>query len=221
MQLIETLTTVHLTASSAPEPCAADDCEKQPVVAPKAGVLLPGHSHGAHGDACAEEAHSNSHLESVVGALSTEFSLTLHSVLVGITVGVVPDAELSVLIVALAFHQFFEGITLGARLDKAQLSPCTLLAGVAVFALSAPVGISIGIGLAQANLAFTTTSGYLVSVGVLEAIAAGMLIHVGSSMLTKDLPADIAAHKGKFKMAALLFAVYTGFGAMAVIGKYL
>ena len=220
MQFVEILTSTSLKGAAAPDACASTDCEMQPVVK-KVAVLLPGHSHGMHGDGCAEEAHSYSHIEAFVAAATAEFSLTLHSVLVGLAVGVVPDAELPALIAALSFHQFFEGITLGARLDAANFSIRTLMLCVVVFALSAPLGIAIGIGLVQANAAFATATGFLVAIGVLEAISAGMLIHVGSAMLTKDLPADIAEHKGAYKPAALIFTVYAGFGAMALIGKWL
>jgi zinc transporter 1/2/3 len=221
MQVIEIVTTASLKKTvRAPLSCDVEQCEKQPVVQ-KVAVLLPGHSHGSHGDSCADEAHTDSHLTSIIAAMSTEFSLSLHSVLIGLAVGIVPDEELTPLIVALCFHQFFEGITLGVRLDAAQLSLRTLLLGVMVFAVSAPVGIAIGIGLAQANSAFATSTQFIVALGTLEAISAGMLIHVGMQMLTKDLNADIAEHKGVGKMAALLFTVYTGFGAMAVIGKWL
>ena len=219
MQLVE-IVAASTMKTVRPQECATDDCEKQPVVT-KAPVLLPGHSHGMHGDSCADEAHTYSHVEAFIAAVTSEFSLTLHSVLVGLAVGIVPDDELPALITALAFHQFFEGVTLGARLDAAQFSVRTLLLCAAVFAMAAPLGIAIGIGLVQANVAFATTTNFLVSLGVLEAISAGMLIHVGSAMLTKDLPADIAAHKGKGSAAALVFAVYLGFGAMAVIGKWL
>jgi zinc transporter 1/2/3 len=221
MQFVEIVTTTNMKTMVTAAPCQTEDCEEQPVN-PKApvSIILPGHSHGAHaGD---PHAHGDvSRLETVVSALTTEFSLALHSVLVGIAVGIVPNEELSVLIVALSFHQFFEGITLGARLDAAQLSLRTLLLGALIFALAAPLGIAIGIGLVEANSAFATSANFIVSLGVLEAISAGMLIHVGCAMLSKDLPADLAAHKGPAKMAALLFAVYLGFGAMAVIGKWL
>jgi hypothetical protein len=35
----------------------------------------------------------------------------------------------------------------------------------------------------------------------------------------KDLPADIAVHKGSAKAGALVFAVFTNLGAVAVIGN--
>ena len=205
----------------APAACVTGDaCELQPITK-KSAVLEEGHSHGSHGDGCAEEEHARSHIETFVDAIIAEFSLSLHSILVGITVGVVLDAELSVLVVALAFHQFFEGVTLGSRIEAAKFKLATAAALAFLFAASAPVGIAIGIGLVQANSAFATESNYILATGVLEAIAAGMLIHVGSGMLSKDLAADMRAHKGVAAQAALYTAIALGYTLMAVIGKWL
>jgi hypothetical protein len=86
--------------------------------------------------------------------------------------------------------------------------------------LAAPFALAETFGLPGTSYQALRRGG-LTGEGPCGAIAAGMLVHVGSQMLTKDLVLDIAAHKGKWNMAALFFAVYLGFGAMAVIGKWL
>ena len=225
MQGVEILMMQKFTlfANKSPPQCSTDDCEKQPVKIeqPRPTVLLSGHAHGSHGDGCAEEEHKNSHVQSFVEALSAELSLSIHSVIVGIAVGITPDAELNVLVIALVFHQFFEGITLGVRLDSAGFTLRTLFMFATIFAISAPLGTAIGIGLVTANAAFSTAVDFIIAQGVLEAICAGMLVHVSAAMLAKDLPADIKAHNSLFKQIALILAVYAGFGSMAVIGKWL
>ena len=210
-----------VNATKSPPTCSADDCEKQPpIIKTQQSILLPGHTHGSHDD-CAEEEHKAYHVQSFVEALSAELSLSIHSIIVGIVVGITPDAELTVLIIALIFHQFFEGITLGVRLDAAGFSLRTLFTFATIFAISAPLGIAIGIGLSTANAAFSTAVSFIIAQGVIEAICAGMLVHVSASMLAKDLPADIKAHSSRPKQMALIFSVYAGFGCMAVIGKWL
>jgi zinc transporter ZupT len=54
--------------------------------------------------------------ERTVSAYLLEFSLAIHSVIIGITVGVAANSELAALIPVLCFHQLFEGIALGAML---------------------------------------------------------------------------------------------------------
>lgn len=103
-------------APSAGHAASAPDDELQPVKSPKPALLPEGHSHGSHGDSCAEEENARSQLQTWIDAITAEFSLSLHSVLVGLTVGVVTDEELKVLVIALVFHQFFEGISLGVSL---------------------------------------------------------------------------------------------------------
>lgn len=49
-------------------------------------------------------------------AYMIEFGVTVHSVFIGIAVGVVGYDALVPLLIALVFHQFFEGIALGARI---------------------------------------------------------------------------------------------------------
>ena len=53
------------------------------------------------------------------------------------------------LLVALSFHQYFEGIALGARLTDADLGSATDAVFATVFAVAAPVGIGVGVGLAS------------------------------------------------------------------------
>jgi len=70
--------------------------------------------------------HSHGHFigsgNKTVSAFILEFGLTTHSVIIGITVGVASNDELPSLIAALTFHQFFEGVALGARLAEVGLS---------------------------------------------------------------------------------------------------
>ena len=141
-------------------------------------------------------------------------------------VGVAADSELRALLVALVFHQFFEGISLGARLSESNLSGVGKLALAALFAVAAPVGIGAGLGIMSAGSVNTNGESFLLAQGVLDAVSAGFLLHIGFCMLLKDFPADLARitkddKNPGAKRAGLFLALWTGAGLMAFLGKYL
>jgi len=89
----------------------------------------------------------------------------------------------------------------------------------AIYGLSTPLGIVIGIGL---NGSWNdNSSSTLVTIGVLESIAAGILIYdslvniIGPHMQSPAFRAQSAGLR-----AAQLLAFWLGAGIMAFIGKY-
>jgi zinc transporter 1/2/3 len=175
----------------------------------------------------------------LVDAFSAEFSLTVHSIFVGLAVGVVSDEELTSLLVALVFHQFFEGIALGARLCKAPMSLAFRYFLAFVFAIAAPVGQAAGVGVMAGSILNTAGETFLLVQGIFDSLCAGLLLHVGFSLLLKDLPEDVeklvsmgelenspssgapSKRAGTCKRISMYAALWTGAVLMAVIGKYL
>jgi zinc transporter 1/2/3 len=72
-------------------------------------VVHAGHSHG--------HAHSSSHLHASIYAL--EFGVAAHSVVIGMALGTASGESFLPLMIALIFHQLFEGIALGATVADA------------------------------------------------------------------------------------------------------
>ena len=177
----------------------------------------------------APHAHAHSGIVvALINAVSAELAFTIHSIFIGLAVGMTNDDGLTALLVAICFHQFFEGVSLGARLVEAPLSLYGDLAFTAVFACSAPVGIAIGVSLVSSSSLLLSSTEYIITQGVFDAVCAGILLHIGFSMLVIDLPKDIsniaAIRSGKSAMttnAALYAALWTGGGLMAFLGKYL
>ncbi|KJE97040.1 ZIP zinc transporter [Capsaspora owczarzaki ATCC 30864] len=171
-----------------------------------------GHSHGALlGITSAER---------TIAAYVLEFGLTAHSVIIGLTVGVSSVTDLETLIPALVFHQFFEGIALGARLVECNFSKLNEFLLAFIYSVSAPVGIAIGIGIVNSyNENGVTTN--LVQ-GTFDAVSAGILLYVGfSQMLAIEFPRDFAAASSRARRVALFVAMWVGAGIMAFIGRYL
>ena len=196
-----------------------------------------GHSHGG-GNVGGGVGDAQTRAQTLLGALLAEFGFTTHSVFIGLAVGVVGDEDLRALLVALCFHQFFEGVALGARLTEAGFSTTADAAFAIVFGVSAPLGIGVGVGLASGGGLSTAGGTFLLLQGCFDGICAGILLHIGFCLLLRDFPRDVQRHcaagagaagkagEGKrafpaVRRAAMYAALWGGAGFMAVVGKYL
>jgi zinc transporter 1/2/3 len=130
-------------------------------------------------------------------AVVLDISICCHSIIVGFAIGITDDiATLEALLVALAFHQLFEGIGLGTAILEGKASQTSLLVMGTFFALTTPIGIILGM---YAN---TGTDGEIVA-GYFDAFAAGSLIYsVCVEMIGEDFmdPRFSKNHLGKLSM---------------------
>jgi solute carrier family 39 (zinc transporter), member 1/2/3 len=203
-----------LTATAPSVPCEEVDCPKEPSLALHVG---PTHFHiPVKGSS------------SVFSVLAAEFGFTVHSFFVGLAVGVATGEGFTALLIALSFHQFFEGVSVGARIAESTFSFAASSALTALFAVSAPVGIAAGIGILTAGTVNTNGETFLLVQGIFDAICAGLLLHIGFSLLIEDFPRDLAlavSAKGEryvaAKRAAMFFALWAGAGGMSYLGTYL
>ncbi|KAI8800416.1 Zinc/iron permease [Cladochytrium replicatum] len=130
-----------------------------------------GHGHGHHIEyQMIKERHSTVYV--------LELGVASHSVIIGIILGFARGAEFSALLIALCFHQFFEGtalssVVVGARFSS--LAPIALM--VAMYSLSTPLGIAIGVGLEAAAASSLNLAAQNLTTGILEAFGAGILLY--------------------------------------------
>ena len=148
-----------------------------------------------------------------------EFAISLHSVIIGFSLGVT-DSDTSSLVgltIALGFHQFFEGIAMGLAAYEAKFSKKAFIILVAVFSLSIFVGGIIGINVTKvfSKEEAEKWEGYIT--GVPNAIAAGMLLHIGQEFLSKDLGVHAPHTTSVFQKIAKLALLISGGFIMAVI----
>lgn len=108
--------------------------------------------------------------------LFIEMSVCTHSIPVGLALGLQKGGSFTTLFIAVIFHQILEGFGLGAATLHAKYPLRTELLLSFLFAGTAPIGIVMGIFL-QENLNQHST-GYLLTVGFINACAAGMLIYI-------------------------------------------
>ncbi|KAI0702403.1 Zinc/iron permease [Cerioporus squamosus] len=165
----------------------------------------------------------------VIGILVLQLGIMIHSLVIGLTLSITSGSEFTSLVIAIVFHQLFEGLSLGIRiaglptrdsehgfhiLPGRTLKP--LLA--ATFAITTPLGI--GIGLATLGGVKTKGPNLILVQGVMSAISAGMLIYAACvEMLAGDFVMDAHLWRSSVRRQALaLGSLFAGVIAMAAIG---
>lgn len=151
------------------------------------------------------------------------FGLSFHSFFVGLALGV-GGGEVG-LFVAIVAHQFFEGMALGGRILKAQLEKNKERASRRrwlydlVFAISCPVGISVGIGIYLSPL--LNLWSYAIINMIFQGLSGGILIYVSLVHVVSgghhDSPHTNAQHSTQSKFSTYL-GLLGGVGIMSIIG---
>ncbi|CAM42765.1 iron/zinc transporter protein-like protein [Leishmania braziliensis MHOM/BR/75/M2904] len=163
----------------------------------------------------------------VISAVCMEFGVTLHSVFVGLTVGLTTDSELKPLIVALVFHQLFEGMAMGSRLADAKFRTILDIVLALVFATSAPAGMAAAAIAVSVSPAAMSGSGFVTLVAVLDTLCGGILLYLAFTLLLGDFVADVrhyCADGQRYRIAkkiTLFVALWVGMGLMALVGNWL
>ena len=129
-------------------------------------------------------------LNVIIKAYMMEISVAIHSIIIGIALGSLGKEEelesLRALLIAICFHQFFEGIGLGTVIESARLHLGTakILIFAITFAFTVPIGVMIGILITQDEVVATGDDATAiaepdvnfrqeVALGCLNSIAAG------------------------------------------------
>jgi zinc transporter 1/2/3 len=150
-----------------------------------------------------------------------EMGVLVHSLVIGLTLGVERGDAFTALLIAIAFHQFFEGMSLGVMVgmlplleSKKKIVMCLL------YPLTTPLGIAIGICVHQV---FSSNSqGFLVTQGILESLSSGVLMYnayCGLLAVEINKNPSFGQYAKSFRTACYL-AMYAGAGVMAIIGLW-
>jgi len=188
-----------------------------------------GHGHGhEHGGECSKnEADSSSFTTSNpisskrTSALMMEVSVLTHSVMVGLTLGLQTEEGWKPLVVAILFHQFFEGIALAQVIAEARYESLwrSLLALLA-FVLTTPIGIAIGMIVIVSTGERELTIGVRTLLGILNSVCGGFLLYIGMiNLLNGWFVQDKGILRAEGIYALLGWTGVTlGMAAMAIIG---
>jgi zinc transporter 1/2/3 len=217
--------------SSVASKVATEDSKSAAQAAATEAPCAPGHHHHATTVACETNEARIVSSDKLVNLILVELGFSIHSVFVGLAVATADEDDFGGLLAAICFHQLFEGLALSARLSATGLSWQRDMIFGAVFSLSGPLGMVIGLFAASASSSLNAAD-YLVSQGVLDSIGAGIMLYLGFSMLIIDFPVDVAAlcdhspagagkHTSALMRASMFGALWAGVIGMAVLGKYL
>ncbi|QRV95598.1 ZIP Zinc/iron transport family protein [Ceratobasidium sp. AG-Ba] len=207
---------------------------------PKRPGLEHVHTECLHGEVVVSDGEATK----IVGVFVLQLGIMLHSIVVGFTLSVTNGSEFTSLLIALIFHQLFEGLSLGVRISSirptlfaqprstsetspllpssdrssskahAHRFPTLPLLLAALFALATPAGMLVGILLRT-----SPKDAFLVR-GIASAVSAGLLIYASCvELLAGDFVAEPKMRKaGIRRQAVALTSLLAGAAGMAVIG---
>ncbi|TLS29187.1 hypothetical protein PpBr36_00041 [Pyricularia pennisetigena] len=154
--------------------------------------------------------------------LLLEAGILFHSVFIGMALSVATGPAFVVFLVAISFHQSFEGLALGSRIAAIHFPRSSLRPWLMVLAYGTTTPIGQAIGLLVHNMYDPRSQAGLLMVGFMNAISAGLLLFAG---LVQLLAEDFLSEKsyrvlqGRRRTEAFL-AVFGGAGLMAVVGAF-
>jgi solute carrier family 39 (zinc transporter), member 1/2/3 len=147
----------------------------------------------------------------IVKAYMMELSVAIHSIIIGVDLGSQAGETnlpaLRALIIAISFHQFFEGLGLGSTLQEAkyQLGWLKVIIFSITFSLTVSIGIVIGILVTLEDGPATLTDSANYATGCLNALAAGILTYVALvEMIAEDFQAASIARNTVLKIKMFL-----------------
>lgn len=148
-----------------------------------------------------------------------ECSIMVHSVLVGLALGVLrTNVEVLTLGAALLFHQFFEGLALGGVAVRLGLGFKEAWHIFLSFTLSCSFGVVLGTLLSDMYDEDDPRQAWVL--GMMNALAAGTLLHIGLvELLPQSFSDTVKPHAGfkKPHPVAQLLALTAGCSVMAVL----
>lgn len=173
------------------------------------------HSH-SHGLGAGDVESSIRH---VVVSQVLELGIVSHSIIIGLSLGVSQSpCTIKPLIGALSFHQFFEGFALGGCISQAQFSTLHSTMMACFFAITTPVGIAAGTGLA--SFYNPNSPRALVVEGIFDAVSAGILIYmslvdlIAADFLSKRMSCNVRLQVASY------FTLFLGAGLMSCLALW-
>ncbi|KAF1824639.1 Zinc/iron permease [Dissoconium aciculare CBS 342.82] len=173
--------------------------------------------HEAEPDASANEKRM------ILQCLLLEAGILFHSVFIGMALSVSTGPAFAVLLLAISFHQTFEGLALGTRIaaiksfSTSSTKPWLMSL---MYGITTPIGQAIG--LAVHTLYDPASEFGLLMVGIVNGISSGLLLYAGLvQLIAEDFLSDhsYVELQGRRRVQACL-AVVAGGLLMALVGAF-
>ncbi|KAH9223145.1 Zinc/iron permease [Leptodontidium sp. 2 PMI_412] len=158
----------------------------------------------------------------ILQCLMLEAGILFHSIFIGMAVSVATGPPFVVFLVAIAFHQSFEGLALGSRIAAINFPSRSPRPWIMVLAYGTTTPIGQAIGLVVHNMYDPQSAAGLLMVGFMNAISSGLLLFAGLvQLLAEDFLSDksYGILKGRRRWEAFS-AVLAGASLMALVGAW-
>lgn len=159
--------------------------------------------------------------QQITAFMILEFGVIVHSVIIGLNLGVAGD-EFNTLYPVIAFHQAFEGLGIGARLSAIPFPtrftwmPWSFCAA---YGLATPIALAAGLGLSNTYDPASFTAS--VVSGVLDSTSAGILLYTGFvELLARDFLFNPDRSRNRKRISFMLGSLFLGIFLMALLGKW-
>ncbi|KAI6769559.1 hypothetical protein HG530_004188 [Fusarium avenaceum] len=151
-----------------------------------------------------------------------EAGILFHSVFIGMAISVATGPAFVVFLVAISFHQTFEGLALGSRIAAIQFPRKSLRPWLMVLAYGTTTPIGQAIGLIVHRMYDPKSAGGLLVVGFMNAVSSGLLLYAGLvQLLAEDFLTEKSYKilKGTKRLQAFM-AMCGGAILMAAVGAF-
>ncbi|KAG3245319.1 hypothetical protein PI124_g9930 [Phytophthora idaei] len=168
----------------------------------------------------AKETEQDPNIRRKIATIIFEAGVIFDSVIVGLDLGVTTGTEFKTLLIALCFHQFFEGIAISsAALGSIKNRKKLFLVNLA-FAITTPIGQVIGIGIRNSYSSESTTALWVQ--GVFDCVARGILLYTGLvELLTYNMTTNQKfLSRSTSQRFTLYGCLWMGAALMALIGRW-
>ncbi|XP_021912231.1 zinc transporter 1-like [Carica papaya] len=179
-----------------------------------------GHGHGHHESVSpSQELGLPEVIRRRIVSQVLEVGIVVHSVIIGVSLGAsVRSDTIRPLMVALSFHQFFEGMGLGGCISQAKFKSRSTAIMAIFFSLTTPVGIAIGIGIS--SIYNTNSAASMAVEGVFNSASSGILIYMALvDLLAADFMNPRLQNNLRLQLGAN-FSLLLGTGCMSVLAKW-
>ncbi|KAF6829817.1 plasma membrane zinc ion [Colletotrichum musicola] len=162
------------------------------------------------------------HQKDILQCMMLEVGILFHSVFIGMTLSVSVGHEFVILLVAIAFHQTFEGLALGSRIANIAWPEGSLQPWMMALAYGCTTPVGQAIGLATHRLYSPDSEFGLILVGTMNAISSGLLVFAALiELLAEDFLSDESWRvlRGRKRVYACLLVFFGAFG-MSLVGAW-
>ncbi|CZT22438.1 related to Fe2+/Zn2+ regulated transporter [Ramularia collo-cygni] len=158
----------------------------------------------------------------ILQCMLLECGILFHSVFIGMSLAVAVGHDQIVLLIAIAFHQTFEGLALGSRIAAVGWKSKALQPWFMALAYGCTTPLGQAIGIATRNLYDPDSTTGLVVVGTMNAISSGLLTYTSLvDLLSEDFLSDHSwkTLRGNRRVVAMSLVFFGAF-CMSLIGAW-